>query len=151
MSESISSAKADPELIRQLNGTESSKEDIAAVVRLQPDDPSQIVPSPERTEELTQKILERVKKKVGSSESRYNVFKNLGSFVVSAEPEFLRELISQPEVAAAVANQQPEGTVIAPVEKVSISRVGHQKASRFTKKTKGRSSATRSSAPKSGK
>src|SRR5881628_3865458 len=148
MSESISSAKADPELIRQLNGTEASKEDIAAVVRLQPDDPSQIVPSPERTEELTQKILERVKKKVGSSESRYNVFKNLGSFVVSAEPEFLRELISQPEVAAAVANKQPEGTVIAPVEKATVPTTRHQKASRSEKRSRARSSSARAAAPK---
>src|SRR5689334_21919615 len=98
MSEAVTNTKADPELIRQLDAPTASNEPIAAVVRLQPDDPSEIVPSPERTEELTQQILKRVKKRVGSGESRYNVFKNLGSFVVSAEPDFLRESISQPEV-----------------------------------------------------
>ena len=148
MSELAPIAKADPELIRQMNTTEASNKHVAAVVRLQPDDPSEIVPSPERTEKLAKKILRRVGKRVGSSESRYNVFKNLGSFVVSAEPEFLRELISQPEVAAVVANQQPMGAVIEPVEKAGT-KTRPAKVSRSAKGPKARSSTARVASSKS--
>jgi len=139
----MSSTKTDPELIRQLNNTTASEQTIEAVVRLLPDDASQIVPSPERTEKLTQQILNRVKKRVGSSETRYNVFKNLGSFVVSANPAFLRELISQPEVAAAVANQQPGSALIPPVKKAPMPITQGQQAPRSAKKAKARSSANR--------
>src|SRR5882724_6164717 len=112
-----SGTKTDPELIQQLDSTHAGEPLVEAVVRFRPDDPKQVVPSPERTEELTQTVLDRVKKEVGKGEARYNVFRNLGSFAVSAEPEFLRKLISQPEVAAAVANRRSESAEIAPVKK----------------------------------
>jgi hypothetical protein len=147
-----SGAKTDPELTQQLNNTHAGESLVEAVVRFRPDDPKQVVPSPERTEELTQKVLDRVKKQVGKREARYNVFRNLGSFVVSAEPEFLRELISQPEVAAAVANRQPQSAVIAPVKKSPVPAARNQKASRSARKSKARSSTPHlARAHKSGK
>ena len=124
------STKTDPELFRQLNETATGDESIEAVIRLRPLMRSQAAPSPEETTELTQKILDRVKQKCGKSETRYNVFKNLGSFVVSAPPDFVRELIEQPEVAAAVANRQPGSAVIAPLKKRRV----HQKNSRLLEK-----------------
>lgn len=139
-----SGAKTDSELIQQLDNTRAGEPLVEAVVRFRPDDPKQVVPSPERTEELTQKVLDRVKKQLGKSEARYNVFRNLGSFVVSAEPEFLRELISQPEVAAAVANRQPQGALIAPVKKRPIPGAKNRKAPRSASKSKARSSAAHS-------
>jgi hypothetical protein len=116
-----SGPKIDPELIRQLEETAANEQHtVEAVIRLKPDDASQIVPTPERTEALTKELLERVKKQVGKPALRYNVFKNLGSFVVSAPSSFIRELISQPEVAAAVANQQPGTAAIPPVKKATL-------------------------------
>ena len=135
-----SGAKTDPELIQQLKDAHAGQPLVEAVVRFRADDPKEVVPSPERTEELTQCVLNRVKKHIGKSEARYNVFRNLGSFVVSAEPEFLRELISQPEVAAAVANQQSESALIPPVKKTPVPSSKPQKQSRATKKFKARSS-----------
>ncbi len=103
----------DPELIRQLD---EAPGEVAAVLRLRGENASEIVPSPERTEELTHQVVGRVKKKLGA-EARYNVFKNLGSFVVSGGPQLIRELIAQPEVVAAVANEQPSSPMIEPVRK----------------------------------
>jgi hypothetical protein len=109
--------KIDPELIKQLDATAASQDDkVEAVIRLRPDDASQIVPAPEQTETLANHLIERVKGQVGESATHYNVFRNLGSFVVSAPPAFIRELISQPEVASAVANRQPESAAMPPVE-----------------------------------
>jgi hypothetical protein len=124
-------SKIDPELIRQLNKNAATEGSVQAIVGLLPDDPTNVVLSPERTEELAQKVLDRVKKHVGSKEKRYHVFKNLGSFVIDADPRFLRELISQPEVASAMANRQPESMLIAPIKKAA-------KTSRLQKKSKTR-------------
>ena len=118
--ESEAIAKMDNELLRQLDDEATSSEPIVAVVRLHSDDPSQIVPPPERTEQITQEVLARVQRRVGGGETRHNVFKNLGYFVVSADKPFLRELISQPEVAKAVANVQPDSAFIPPVKKRDV-------------------------------
>lgn len=134
-----STPKIDPELAKQLETTAASQDQkVEAVIRLKPDDASQVVPAPERTETLTNQLLERVHGQVGEPAARYNVFRNLGSFVVSAPASFIRELISQPEVASAVANQQPESAAIPPVEKRPVPA---RKAAR-RKSTKTRSSKT---------
>lgn len=101
-------AKTDPELIRQLDQASASEEPVGAVVRLRTDDPSQIVPSPEQTEQLAQEVLERVLKAVGGDEPKHNVFRNLGSFAIAAGARFMRELLEQPEIASAMANRQSE-------------------------------------------
>jgi hypothetical protein len=116
MAKSTSSAKTDPELIRQLDQASASEEPVGAVLRLRPGDPSQIVPSPEQTEQLAQKVLERVKKRVGGDEPKHNVFRNLGSFAIAAGPRFMRELLEQPEIASAMANRQPEDPSYEPDE-----------------------------------
>lgn len=147
-----SGSKIDPELIQQLDQTRAGNSLVEAVVRFRPDDPKQVVPSPEQTEELTQRVLDRVKKQIGKSEARFNVFKNLGSFVVSADPDFLRELISQPEVAAAVANRQSQSAVIAPVKKSPVQVARNKTGSRSLKKSNARASDTHPArAHKSGK
>jgi hypothetical protein len=133
MSRVVAGAKTDPELVRQLNEATADGGAVEAVVKLHPDDPTEIVPSPERTEALTRQVLHRVKKRVGSSETRYNVFRNLGSFVVSAPREFVRELIAQPEVASAMANRQSESPLIAPVKR-SVVPTGQSKRVARSKK-----------------
>lgn len=102
-----SNTNTDPELVRQMHAATGDDASVEAVFMLAPEDPSQIVPSPERTEELTRHLLERVKARIGKGAVDFNVFRNMGSFVVSAHPAFLRELIAQPEIASAMANQQP--------------------------------------------
>jgi hypothetical protein len=148
--ESEAIAKVDKELLRQLDDEGTSSEPIVAVVRLHSDDPSQVVPVPERTEEITQEVLERVQQRVGGGEPRHNVFKNLGYFVVSADKPFLRELISQPEVAAAVANVQPGSAYIPPVQKRAVPPLQRKVNSAGGKKGKPRA-ATRKAAGKSAK
>src|SRR5262249_48832671 len=115
--EKMASRNIDPELLRQLNAVAADNEPVEAVVRLNPDNPAEIVPSPERTEELARKVLQRVAKRVGNPVMKHNVFSNLGSFVVSAPTQFVRELIEQPEVAAAVANRQAGEALIPPINK----------------------------------
>jgi hypothetical protein len=111
------SRKIDAELLKQLDAASNSDEMVEAVVRLKPEDPSQIVPAPERTEELTNQLLERVKQQAGKAVHRYNVFKNLGSFVLSAHPTLIRQLMAQPEVASVLANQQQGSALIPPIRK----------------------------------
>ncbi|HYV06730.1 MAG TPA: hypothetical protein VFB82_19200 [Blastocatellia bacterium] len=99
-------SNTDTELVRQMHAARDSDASVEAVFILTPEDPSQIVPSPERTEALTRQLLERVKARIGKAAEDVNIFRNMGSFVVSAHPEFLREMIAQPEIASAMANQQ---------------------------------------------
>lgn len=150
MSQFSLSAKTDAELMKQLNKASASEKAVEAVVRLKPDDASQIVPAAERTEELAKQLLERVGRQSGKSVSRYNVFRNLGSFVVSAHPAFIRELMSQPEVASVLANQQPGSALIPPIKKAPVPST--QKREKTPKSNKGRVSASaKKSARKSSK
>jgi hypothetical protein len=103
-----SNTNTDPELVRQMHAATGDDASVEAVFMLAPEDPSQVVPSPKRTEELTRHLLERIKARIGKGAADFNVFRNMGSFVVSAHPDFLRELIAQPEIASAMANQQPQ-------------------------------------------
>lgn len=99
-----SSVKIDPELRRQIAAVAASGDDVAAVFRLRPSGRGRVVPSPEGTETLVRSLLERVEKEAGVAPADFNVFRNLGAFVVSAKPSFIRRLLRQPEVASALAN-----------------------------------------------
>ncbi|MEN3331859.1 MAG: hypothetical protein V7641_1224 [Blastocatellia bacterium] len=151
MSAKGSKARADAELVRQLEVASYGDKPVEAVFMLRPDDPSQVAPSPERMEELTHQILERVKQRTGSQENRINIFRNLGSFVVSAPPVFLQELLLQPEIAAAMANQQPQQEVIKPVKQRPVRSSQNQKAGSGSKRVKATSIRTKAARAKSGK
>lgn len=145
-----SRAKTDTELVRQLKTAATDEKLVEAVVRLKPDDPSQIVPPAERMEELTNRLLERIKKESGKTPSRYNVFRNLGSFVVSAPPTFIQYLIDQPEVVSIMANQQPGSALIQPIKGAPGRNVSQRTTKTFPKRR--RSQATsKTSARKSAK
>lgn len=144
-------AKLDPELLRQLSDEGMNDEPIVAVVRLHSDDPTQIVPLPEQTEEITQKVLARVQQKVGSGETRHNIFKNLGYFVVSADKPFLRELVSQPEVAKVIANVQPGTAFIPPMNKRDVPPLRRKSVATRGKKSSKARAGTRKAAAKSAK
>ena len=74
---------------------------------LKPADQSQSFPEPEETERLTNAVLQRVGKLTLDEPKHVHIFRNLGRFVVSAEPLFLKALLAQPEISSAKANQRP--------------------------------------------
>ena len=98
--------KTDPELLRQLDASAASQEPVQAVFYLQPPAQSSEKALPP-VEELARALLERVERSVGVRAREFNVFRNLSSFVVSASPALVRELLKQPEIASAMANRQP--------------------------------------------
>jgi hypothetical protein len=99
--------RIDPDLLAQLDAaaTAGASSLVQAVVHLQPEAAGEIVPRPERTEAIVRSLLARVTKKLGLDPADFNVFPNLGSFVISASQEYLRELLDQPEVGSALANR----------------------------------------------
>ena len=97
--------KMDPELTRQLTEAANSDEKIAAVLRLHPPNDTDVYP-PEQMQTKVRELLSRVAKRVGTREQDSNIFRFMGSFVVKADAPFIQELLRQPEIAAAVANDQ---------------------------------------------
>jgi hypothetical protein len=97
--------KIDPELTRQLEGAALSTEPLEAVFQLRPS--SLKGTSPEGVEVLAHEILGRASTSAGVSANDINVFRNLGSFVVSARAPLIQALLSAPEIASAVANRRP--------------------------------------------
>jgi len=115
MSTKRTQAKTDPELKRQLKAGKSKEDLVQAVFTLhlstrQTDEPTHV-------EEMTQKVLDRVADEVGIEAKEINIFRNLGAFAVSASPDFIRALLSEPEIATATANQQQESMMIPPQRK----------------------------------
>lgn len=118
-------AALDPELIRQM--AVSGEAPVEAVVHLRHREGSPA--PPEDTERLAHELITRSKKISGERQSDVNVFRYLHSFSIVATPKLIKVLISQPEVASAVANRQPGSGFIPPVakRKVSITEVGRRK------------------------
>jgi hypothetical protein len=98
--------KLDPKLLRDLDaaGAEAPAA-VQAVIYLHPPGGQLRVP-PDVIQGTVDDLLGRVERAVGRPPARHNTFQNLGSFVVEADPGFVRELLRQPEVASAMANQQ---------------------------------------------
>jgi hypothetical protein len=90
-----------PELANQLDAAETA-EPVGAVMRLARAHSA----SSDQTVLTAQRLLDHVQKQVGVAPVKYNVFKNLGYFVVYAAPAFIRKLAEQPEVDRAQANEQ---------------------------------------------
>lgn len=98
--------KTDPELLRQIDSGEANNDSIQAVFSLAL--PLKKLLDPKQVEDATKQVLERAEKEVGSKPKDVNIFKNLGSFAVSADASFIRRIIDDPEIASAIANKQPE-------------------------------------------
>lgn len=105
-------ARTDPTLSAQLDGSTAGDEPIQAVIALRANDGPPA--SGDDVACLTEDLLDRVGRETGSQARDYNVFRNLGSFVVVASSTFIRTLLEQPEVESAMANRQPQ-PVVAPV------------------------------------
>jgi hypothetical protein len=103
----------DPKLAMRLKAAADS---VDAVFTLRPPEAA-VVADPEETRQLSAQAIERVRKTLGHGPEQVNVFSNLGSFAIRAGSEFLSELAKQPEIAAAMANEQDESMAIAPPPK----------------------------------
>jgi hypothetical protein len=110
--------KVDPTLRKRLSSSESEDAPIQAVLSLRSNDSAV---SPQDTDRLAREVLDRVAQQVGAGPDDFNIFPNLSSLVVSAKPAFLRELLQQPEVRSALANQQPDDALIRPRSKRKVS------------------------------
>lgn len=97
-------SKIDPELLRQINSVKSDKASIQAVFSL--DLPLKQLLDPDLVERTTYEVLNRVEESAGSKPREVSVFKNLGSFAVSADASFIRKMIEDPAIAKAVASDQ---------------------------------------------
>jgi hypothetical protein len=103
--------KVDPELRRQLTlAATSSRAPVEAVLRLRSTLRSTRPPEPQATRDLAQQVIARVAQELGADAGEYdfNVFPNLGCFVVSAPPGFVERVLVQPEVVSASANRRRE-------------------------------------------
>lgn len=100
-------ASVDPQLREQL--AQAGESHVEAVFRLRPDTRTSARAAPAgRTTARVGALLARMEGKLAESPSAVNVFRNLGYFVVSASPRFIRALAEQPEVASAQANRRSE-------------------------------------------
>jgi len=101
--------KVDPELRRQLDGAAAAAaKPVEAVLRLRPTPRSAIAPPPQATRQLAELVITRVAEELGVTAEQYdfNVFPNLGYFVLVAPPVFVERVADQPEVASASANRR---------------------------------------------
>jgi hypothetical protein len=99
--------KVDPVLRRQLDGAAAETTPVEAVLRLRSRTRS-LAPPPEATRDIAEILVTRVAEELGvtAEEYDYNVFPNLGYFVLSASPGFVERVLDQPEVASASANRR---------------------------------------------
>lgn len=111
--------KTDPLLKLQLDNHNSDQGLIEAVFTLRT--PKEKNLSPASVEELTYKVLDRVADQVGVEAKEINIFRNLGAFAVSAPPDFIRALLTEPEIASATANRREESMIIPPQKKRRVS------------------------------
>lgn len=136
-------ALIDPELVRQLADADADGT-VEAVVRLKAVKDA-VTPAPDQTERITHDLVSRAQRSSGRREYGVNVFRYMGSFAVSGPKVFVEHLIHQPEVAAAVANRQPDTGMIPPASKrpVKLKDVGREQKRRPARKTSKRRRAPR--------
>ncbi|MFO0952995.1 MAG: S8 family serine peptidase [Isosphaeraceae bacterium] len=114
---SMAGAKVDPELIKQLDAAAAGTGPVAAVFTLKAGEGQKFLP-PEEVEAAVGRAMKRAEKESGATPHRLNVFKNLGTFMISAPPALVRSLLDQDEIATASAKPaQPDEVLIRPVHK----------------------------------
>jgi hypothetical protein len=107
--------RADSELQQQLEAAADTGRPINAVFSLGVDPVAP--PEPADVEARVTRLLNRVGADTGQRPADVQVFGNIGSFAVSAPPEFVARLAQQPEVATATASQPAEDILIRPVRR----------------------------------
>jgi hypothetical protein len=104
-----------PELLEQLAKAGTGL--VQAIVQLRPPRDLKRAPTPDGSQELADRVLNRVGKSVGHPAVRTNVLRNVSTVVVEADPEFVRALIQQPEVVSALPNVTSQSMLIPPKRK----------------------------------
>jgi hypothetical protein len=122
----MSGAKVDAALTALLGATDHP-EPIEAVFRLKPEQGTVLI-EPDVTEEVTRQVIERAEQETGQKAGDRNVFRNLGSFMVSAPAPVIKYILAQPEIAAGLANRQHGEAGIEPVRKSPAQLPGTRRA-----------------------
>jgi hypothetical protein len=99
----VAGRRTDPELLRQLDAARASGELVQAVVTLQRT--AGVAPEPAQVEAQTKAAVERAAAATGERPSDVHVMGRIAVAYVCGSERFLRELVDQPEVDAAVANK----------------------------------------------
>lgn len=108
-------AKVDPRLLQEINRSSkrslresapapSDNAPIQAVITLRSGDDGKPL-SPEATEAHVQEAVERARSRTALEARKVKVFKNLQSFTVEADPEFVKTLIEDDIVDSASLNK----------------------------------------------
>ena len=98
----------DPELVRQLDDARISGATVEAVLRLQRQPGERAVADVVRDQ--ADRAIRRATEACGETPADVHVMGNMATAYVAGTERFLRELMAQPEVASAVANESPAGT-----------------------------------------
>ena len=109
-----SNARIDPALRDLLENATTDSAPIAAVVKLRPSDETQLKLAPEETQRVAKIVLDRVRQQVGEKEQDYYVLDMLGAFNLVAPPDFIVNLLNQPEVASAFSAEDEGSGFIRP-------------------------------------
>jgi hypothetical protein len=103
----VGANQTDPELVRQLDEAKGTDDPVTAVVRLQRQ--KGVAPDPKKMQEQMQRAIDRTAETTGEHPLDVNVLGRLGVGYVSGSEKFVRELVEQPEVVSAVANESNDG------------------------------------------
>jgi len=114
MNKLSSAAKIDPELWAHIQAAADPSTPIAAVVKLRAADPKRSRLQPQETGRVTEKVLDRVRKKLGEKEQDYLVLDMFGAFNLVAPARFVCEVLKQPEIASAFSPEGEESAYIPP-------------------------------------
>jgi hypothetical protein len=122
----MSKRRTNPEMRRQIEEAATAGRPVAAVVSLRFDPAA--VPEPAEVEARVARLLARVGEETGQRPEDVYVLGNIGSFTVSAPPEFVARLAEQPEVATATPSQPAEDVLIRPVRRRPVDDPGGEVA-----------------------
>jgi hypothetical protein len=95
--------RTDPELLRQLDVAKETGRPVAAVLKIKRQ--RGVKTDVARIEARTQRAIDRVAEATGERPDDVNVMGAIGVVYVTGPERFLRELVDQPEVDGAVANE----------------------------------------------
>jgi hypothetical protein len=112
---------------------------------LRPTDRSTKFIAPDQVDSVVKTVLNRVEDETGEKPADYNVFGNLGSFIVDAPREFIQKLTEQREIESAVANVQSQ-SVTMPLPKEEQTNRSKKKSSPKTMRSRSTKRKARTSA-----
>ena len=104
MADKETETRVDPELERQLDEAGLDDRPVQAVVYVRAKRPT----DPKSVTETAQRAIEAAKSKAGTGPVRVNVMRYIGTVAVEGPASFVRALIDESDVTAALANVHPD-------------------------------------------